>query len=184
MNMREEIKFHKNIFEISLFNLQDIKKAYMDVLGLNYINHLSINVINPENEIMFISAKPNTGINVCATDLWKFDKSISPLMYKNNTFYFWDACYQKQAFWKLKLAKEIENRIACGFVVVDKIGDYFLMYSYGLDYDSVELRNQVEDMQDYFINMGRHCFSRVQSIYEANSTDITLLENFPQRILL
>jgi len=174
--MHEVVKFHRNIFEISLFNLQAIRKAYSDVLGLEHIVHLSINVVDPKNEIMFLSAKPNTGINVCGTDLWQFDKSISPIMYRNHNFYFWDHCYQKKAFWELKIAKEMENGIMCGFVVIEKINDYFIMYSYGLDADSVDLRQNVANMQDYFIEMGKYCFQRVQPIYEKYNQKGGLLE--------
>lgn len=174
--MHEVVKFHRNIFEISLFNLQAIRKAYSDVLGLEHIVHLSINVVDPENEIMFLSAKPNTGINVCGTDLWQFDKSISPAMYKNHKFYFWDSCYQKKAFWELKIAKEHENGIRCGFVVIEKINGYYVMYSYGLDDDSIELRDHITQMQDYFIEMGKYCFQRVQPIYEKYDTQSNLLD--------
>lgn len=182
--MQEVVKFRRNIFEISLFNLQAIRKAYSDVLGLHHIVHLSINVVDPQNEIMFLSAKPNTGINVCGTNLWQFDKSISPTIYKNYKFYFWDSCYQKNAFWELKIAKEIENGIMCGFIVIEKVGDYYVMYSYGLDDDSVELREQVTGMQDYFIQMGRHCFHRAIPIYEKYNNTGHLLEAYGSKLVL
>lgn len=174
--MAEIVKLRENIFEISLFNLERIKKAYSDILGLKHIVHLSINIINPNNEIMFLSTKPNTGINVCGTHLLQFDKSISPSMYKNNEFYFWDSCYQKKAFWELKVAKEMENGILCGFAVIKKINDNFLMYSYGLDDDSVELRETIENMQDYFVEMGGYSFERVYPIFEKYNQGSNLLE--------
>lgn len=174
--MQEVVKFHRNIFEISLFNLQAIKRAYSDILGLQHLVHLSINVVDPRNEIMFLSATPNTGINVCGTNLWRFDKSISPTLYKNNKFYFWDDCYHKKAFWDLKIAKEIVNGIRCGFIVIEKVNDYYIMYSYGLDQDSVEMREQIISMQKYFIEMGRYCFKRVHPIYEKYDNKSNLLE--------
>lgn len=179
--MHEVIKFHRNIFEISLFNLQAIRKAYSDVLGLEHIVHLSINIVDPSNEIMFLSAKPNTGINVCGTNLWQFDKSISPEMYKNHKFYFWDDCYQKKAFWDLKIAKEMENGILCGFVVIEKIEDHHIMYSYGLDEDNLELREYVARMQDYFLDMGKYCFQRVAPIYEKYNQDGKILDILSRR---
>lgn len=174
--MHEAIRFHKNIFEISLFNLQAIKKAYSDILGLQHIVHLSINIIDPTNQIMFLSATPNTGINVCGTNLWRFDSSISPVIYKYHKFYFWDDCYQKKAFWELKIAKELVNGIRCGFIVVEEIDNYCIMYSYGLDQDNVEIREQITGMQKYFTEMGQYCFKRVSPIYEKYDNQSNLLK--------
>lgn len=54
---------------MDLHLLMTINKACSDILGLQHIIHLSINVIDPTNEIMFLSATPNTEINVCGTNL-------------------------------------------------------------------------------------------------------------------
>lgn len=58
-------KLHKDILLISLKNYKQIKKTYSAVLGLNAIDHLSVNVVNPSGEMVFLSSTPYTGINVC-----------------------------------------------------------------------------------------------------------------------
>lgn len=174
--MEKQVSFHERLFEISLFNLSSIKRAYNDVLSLEHIVHLSINIINPDYKMMFLSSTPNTGINVCGTELWKHDKSISPEVFLNNEFYFWDDCYERPAFLELKKAKEMENGIRCGFVVREVVNGFILMYSYGLDCDSIALRSDLPQFKEYFVKMGRKSFCRIYDIYQRSAGTIQIID--------
>lgn len=60
----------------------------------------------------------------------------------------------KKAFWELKIAKEIVNGIRCGFIVVEEIDNYCIMYSYGLDQDNVEIREQITVCKNILLKLG------------------------------
>ena len=122
----KRIRFHKDILVISLLNLIKIKKCYSDILGLNYIDHLSINIVNPANEIVFLSSTPLTGINVCSTDLWKHDASIHPQTFTTKNFYWWDECYDGEYYHILKSVKERANGLSVGFILVKKIESFLV----------------------------------------------------------
>lgn len=174
--MEKQVSFHERLFEISLFNLSNIKQAYNEVLRLEHIVHLSINVIDPDYKIMFLSSKPNTGINVCGTDLWKHDKSISPEIFLHKEFYFWDDCYARPVFLELKKAKEMENGIRCGFVVREVVDGFIIMYSYGLDCDSLALRSDLPQFEKYFVKMGRKSFCRIYEVYSKAAGSVKIIK--------
>lgn|GEM_PF-2245455 len=174
--IKPSITFHENLLENSLFNLAEIKSSFAQALSLEHIVHLSINIINPHNEIMFLSSTPNTGINVCGTDLWHYDSSITPEIFMNKDSYFWDDCYSKSAFLDLKKQKEIRNGISCGFIAVKRVNDFVVMYSYGLDKDSPEFRNELLSFKKYLLEIGDSCFKKIHGVYARAAGSNNILE--------
>lgn len=159
------LNFHHKLFSASLWHQEAIKRAYKDVLGLNYIQHLSINVINPKNEILFLSSTPTTALNIFRNELIKYDNTLHPTVFKNKAFYWWDECYTPTMAAEVKWHKERRNGLACGFILTEKINDYHFMYSYGAKKDNPEIRQHVLNLQDYFLAAGKHCYERIQSIH-------------------
>lgn len=189
--MKEEFvkklpKLHKDILLISPLNYAKIRKAYRQVLGLNAIDHLSINVVNPSGEIVFLSSTPATGQNVCGSDLWRHDFSIYPEMYENKKFYWWDECYAKGMKKILKFEKETKNNLSCGFICTRKVEDFHLMYSFATREPDPGIRDSITEYQNAFVDMGDHCYGLVRDIYERYSSGYNppLLNssNFPKQI--
>lgn len=168
----EKVVFHPELLTISLFNLKKIKLAYSDILGMNYIDHFSINIINPRNEIVFLSSTPNTGINICSTDLWKHDLSIHPSIFNNKKFFFWDDCYAEKFRNVLKIEKEKKNNLELGFVCVRKKNGFVIEYSFGSKFSNKDFVNDLPNMQNLLFNMGDHCYDKVRQIYQNYSGGI------------
>jgi hypothetical protein len=164
-NNEYPLKFHQDIFMISIENLAEIKNAYRDVLRLKYIDHLSVNIVSPENEIVFLSATPATGINVCASGLIKYDSSINPLVFKTKDFYFWDDCYEESHHDVLKFFKEKSNGLTLGFICSKQVNDYSLLYSFATSGDPDLMRRDIADFKDTFFQMGDECYNRVRELY-------------------
>ena len=157
---------HNRLLSISLENFRAIKKVYQDVLGLRYIDHLSINIINPHGEIVFLSSTPLTGINVFANNLQRHDYSIHPFVFSKNSFYWWDECYEPAYFDQLKMVKERENNLSTGFVCCERIKGFYLLYSFASRENGEEIKANIYDLRENFIAMGRHCYDGVRSIYQ------------------
>lgn len=178
-------KLHKDILLISPLNYTRIRKAYKQVLGLNGIDHLSINMVNPEGEIVFLSSTPATGQNVCGTDLWRYDFSIHPEMYENKKFYWWDACYATGMKKVLKFEKETKNKLNCGFICTRKVEDFHLMYSFATREPDLEIRENIEKYQNVFVDMGDYCYGLVRDLYERYSggyhPPVLNSSNFPKQ---
>ena len=162
-------KLHKDILSISLYEYKCIKKAYSAVLGLNAIDHLSINIVNPSGEMVFLSSTPHTGINVCSSDLWLYDSSIHPNTYENKSFYWWDDCYFPPMRSVLKREKEVKNNLHFGFVFVQEIEDFYLLYSFATKENDPEIKKVIERYKNTFVDMGDYCYSEIKSIYEQYS---------------
>jgi hypothetical protein len=165
-------KFHKELFSCSLRNQTKIKKAYSDVLGLQHLDHLSINIVSPVDEIIFISSTPETGINVCASGLWVFDYSIHPCFFKNKSFYWWSECYDNRKFSILKQRKEIANGLKDGFIFSKKVNNHYILYSFASSSEKENFMDFVKLNHKYFFDAGDHCLERIRNICEPYCTDL------------
>lgn len=159
-------RFHKDILSISLMNYKQIKKTYLAVLGLKGIDHLSVNIVNPEGEMVFLSSTPYTGINVCGCSLWKYDVSIHPNTYENKNFYWWEDCYCEEMKMTLKLEKETKNNLGLGFVIAKKIDKFYIMYSFATKEQDPYMKEIIKQYKKTFIDMGDYCYSEIKSLYQ------------------
>jgi hypothetical protein len=165
-------KFHKGIFSCSLKNQTKIKKSYSDVLGLQYLDHLSINIVSPIDEIIFISSTPETGINVCASGLWVFDYSIHPDVFKNRSFYWWSECYDNKKFSVLKQRKELANGLNDGFIFSKKVNNHYVLYSFASRSKKENFIDFVKSNHKYFFDAGDHCLDKIKNICEPYCIDL------------
>lgn len=163
-------KLHKDILLISLKNYTQIKKTYSAVLGLNAIDHLSVNIVNPDGEIVFLSSTPYTGINVCGGDLWRYDSSIHPSTYENKNFYWWEDCYSVNMKALLKLEKEDKNNLSFGFIVTKKIQDFYVLYSFATKEKDPDIKELIQKYKNVFVDMGDYCYSEIMPLYEQYSS--------------
>ena len=162
-------KLHKDILLISLKNYKQIKKTYSEVLGLNAIDHLSVNIVNPDGEMVFLSSTPYTGINVCGGGLLRYDSSIHPDTYENKNFYWWEDCYSSNMKALLKLEKEEKNNLSFGFIVTKKIQDFYVLYSFASKEKDPDIKELIQKYKNIFVDMGDYCYSEIMSLYEQYS---------------
>ena len=162
-------KLHKDILLISLKNYKQIKKTYSAVLGLNAIDHLSVNIVNPDGEMVFLSSTPYTGINVCGGDLLRYDSSIHPETYENKNFYWWEDCYSLNMKALLKLEKEDKNNLSFGFIVTKKIQDFYILYSFATKEKDPDIKELIQKYKNVFVDMGDYCYSEIMPLYEQYS---------------
>ena len=153
------IKFGENCLYLSFANLNKIKHAYHDALSIGIVDHLSINLVNPEGEILFFSSTPETGYNVCSGDLWKYDYSIHPSMYRRHRWFSWDDCYDDRKKHELTFHKEVQNSLKFGFVVSKPVEDFHLLYSFASK-KPINHAN-VRDYIDLFEKAGDTCYKNI-----------------------
>ena len=177
-------KLHKEILFISLIHYKEIRKIYSEVLRLNAIDHLSINLVNPDGEIVFLSSTPYTGINVCGGKLWLYDISIHPETYENKEFYWWEDCYCKEMKQELQLEKEIKNNLNIGFIISRKVQDFYIMYSFATREKDPDIKEIIKQYKRNFVDMGDYCYSGIKQIYQlyAGPYEVPCIKNlnFPK----
>tara|TARA_R110000868_G_scaffold134834_1_gene347075 strand:- start:1525 stop:1878 length:354 start_codon:yes stop_codon:yes gene_type:complete len=87
------VKFNDDVLRLSFENLFNIKKAYKEILGLNDIDHVSINIVNQNNEMTIISLNPAIAYSIISDGSYIYNGSISPDFYMNKNFYTWEEAY-------------------------------------------------------------------------------------------
>lgn len=168
---------HANGALASFENWAELKKIYSDVLQLHHCSHISINVFNPDNELLILSTNPNIGRHLSESGTLIYDGTVSPTHYKNMDFFWWDQTYEKEFVHHIKSNKEWRYGIAGGIVLVNRINNYYVNYSFGfksLDYD---IKADIENNKANFLNMGDYCFNHVKHIAERYLEDSLQVKN-------
>ena len=75
--------FHNDVVNISFAHHHQIKTVFSDILGIDGIEHFSLDLVNPAGEMLFFSGTPQHAFEICKRGLGKYDGIISPNYYKN-----------------------------------------------------------------------------------------------------
>ena len=94
-------------FIISFNNLFNIKKSYKEILGLEHIDHVSINIVNSRAEMTIISLNPSIAHAIINDGSYIYNGSISPDFYMNKDFYTWEEAYDPNFKALLKGKKDV-----------------------------------------------------------------------------
>ena len=140
-------------------------KAYKEILGLNKINHFSINIESPDKKLTFISSNPSVGIELVKSQAFLHDGTLSPTVYRRKKFYFWEDEYTPQGFDIVKKAKEYRFGINSGCIFTRRVGGYVLIYSFATSGRKEEFIETVEAYKCLFLSMGDHCYSLIRNVY-------------------
>src|SRR5262245_38660084 len=109
---------HKDVLNISFMHYYQIKKVFSDILGLDGIEHFSLDLVNPSGEMLFISGTPQHAFEICSRGLGKYDGIISPAYYENFEFYWWNDAAHKAYAQKIKNIREGYLGLRNGFMLV------------------------------------------------------------------
>lgn len=176
----EQIIINPEMVMLSFKHKKEIMDVFNDVLGLCCLDHVSVDVCSCDNQYAYFSTQPSLGFNLVAHDLWQYDGSISPTIFKHHSFYWWENAYHPMYKNKLKNIKEIEYKYTLGCILVRKINNYYIIYSFGT-------KNNIRESKKYFFNnlnkllkIGDYCFNRIRPIYQMyyNKHDCPIIKKF------
>lgn len=165
------VKLHSNCFNFSFENLFNIKKAYKEIIGLNDIDHISINIVNPNNEMTIISLNPAIAHSIISDGSYIYNGSISPDFYMNKDFYTWEEAYDPNFKLIVKGKMQIATGISEGCVLTKKINGFHVLFSFACKNKKVEFKNHIEDNKQLFYKMGEHCLEQIKPIYNSYAKD-------------
>jgi len=163
--------FHDNSYILSFENLYKIKQVYKNILGLEFIDHISINVVNKNNEMSIISLNPSIAHGIISDGSYIYNGSISPDFYMRKDFYTWEEAYDPNFKLLVKGKMQIATGINEGCVLTKKINGFYVLFSFACKNKKVEFKNQIEDNKPLFYKMGEHCLEQIKPIYNSYAKD-------------
>lgn len=165
-NAFELVRLHSEASTLSFENKFKIMQVMRKFLGNLRLNHISLDLCTPDNEMLFLSSNPTTGYNICSTPLWKFDGSISPTHFKNKSFYWWDETYLPEAKDAIMLRKENAHGISRGFMLSKKVEGFRFVYSFGLEENHNDNERFVQEHRDAYMQIGDLAYLGLKNLYQ------------------
>ncbi|MBI5448592.1 MAG: hypothetical protein HY939_07735 [Gammaproteobacteria bacterium] len=161
----ELAKIHPDALSASFQHRKELSDKFRDVLGLMYLDYISIEIINPDEEFIFLSAFPAVNFNLISNHFWPYDGAISPSFYKHQTFIQWEEAYHPVFYHELKKTKESEFGFCCGFSLVRKINQFYLLYSFATKNSDKEIKNFFHEKINDVLKIGDYCYKLIRPIY-------------------
>lgn len=158
-------KIHQKSQTISIENYWQIKKVFKEIIGLNYIDHFSIGIVDPDHNRVNISYTPSILYNACAEGWLRFNGALSRTYYEIFDMFVWDHCYDKRFFNKIKFLMEQRYGLTIGISLVKKINNFHLVYCFGTKQDKHLLFDSIAENKKHFLAMGDHCYHLIKNIY-------------------
>lgn len=158
-------KLHKNAARMSFENYWKIRKIYKDIIGLEGIDHFSINIANPEKKISVFSYTPAILCNLLKSGLYRYNGAMSPTYYERLDFFSWDQCYDIRFAEVMKDQMQRRFKITFGFCLVRKMSGFYIVYIFATKGSKMRLIERLSDDRSPFFRMGDHCYDSLRNVY-------------------
>jgi hypothetical protein len=156
---------HKDILYISFTHLHQIKSIFSDILGIDGVEHFSLDLVNPEGEMIFFSGTPQHAYEICSRGLGQYDGIISPEYYTNFEFYWWHDAAHKAYANKIQDIREGRLGLRHGFMLVRKWNNFHLIYSFATKKSCPHFQSRVINNINAFLKMGDYAYSLMRETY-------------------
>lgn len=173
------MKLHTDVLNISFAHRHQIKTVFSDILGLEGIEHFSLDLVNPQGEMLFFSGTPQHAFEICKRGLAKYDGIISPNYYQNYEFYWWNDAIHKAYADKIKAIREGYLGLRHGFMLVRKWNNFYLIYSFATRKANTHFQSQVINKINTYLQMGDYAYLQMRDTYaNYHHDEPPLIENF------
>jgi hypothetical protein len=171
---------HENVATLSYQNHYKLGKMYKEIIGIDNVDHFSINVVDSNEKMSILSYNPQIAYDIFKDGSYLYNGSISPSYYNNFDYYTWDETYDPQYSIELINTMERKNGINKGVVIIKRIQGLTLLYSFATKGNGLDFEEQVRDQRENFYEMGNHCFNLIKPIVEENIIGFNLDSNNDQ----
>ena len=171
---------HENAATISFENCFKLGKIYKEVIGIDNVDHFSLNVVDVDGKMSILSYNPQIAYNIFKDGSYLYNGSISPSYYNNFDFYTWDETYDPQYYHALINNMERKNGINKGVVLIKRVQGLTLLYSFATKGNGLDFQTQIQNQREKFYEMGNHCFDLIKPIVEENIIGFDLGSNSDQ----
>jgi hypothetical protein len=162
-----DVILHDNILDILFKHKEEVHRKMIDLRGTFLIDHIAINIIDPNNKSVIFSITPSVEYNLIVQGLWKHDGGFSVMFQKNNNFYMWEKAYNQNYSNEIKQLKETKHGFTLGFNLSKNLERFNLIYSFAT-------RSKNEGLFDYYschINelfmLGDYGYQSISNLYSS-----------------
>lgn len=157
---------HENACYMSYENASKLKKIYQEIIGIESIDHVSLNLVDSQGKMSIFSYKPQIAYNIFKDGTYLYNGSISPTFYNNKDIYTWEESYDSRYFHVLKNNMERKNGIEKGVVLIQRAENLIKLFSFATKANGIEFFKNINEKKELFYKLGDHCFQSVRPIFE------------------
>ena len=156
---------HKDILTISYKHRFEILPVFKNILGLNGIEHFSLDLVSPDAEMLFLSGTPSHGYEICKRGYGPYDGIISPINYENFEFYWWKNATHRAYAKPINDIRENILGLKYGAMLVRKWNDFYLIYSFATKKSDPHFQSEVINKINEFLKMGDFAYNELREVY-------------------
>lgn len=172
-----EVQLHTDILDALFKYKKEIYYKLSDIRGTYNIDHIAINIVTPENKLIILSISPSVEYNLIIQNLWQYDKSFFPQLYKENEFFYWEEAYLPGHNNLIRALKQEKHNYHLGIGLTRRLDDLYLTYSFATRNPSVKLKSYYLERQSELLLLGDYAFKCMDNIYKKFHTNISTPKN-------
>lgn len=155
------ITLHPQAREYLFEHFVMLKVIFNDVLGHLEIDYMSIALLNPQNELFFLSSKPSIECNLIENNLWAFDPSFQHEFFMQDKPQLWDEVYQNDWHALVRQYKQESPGFSMGISIPSVFDKYRVVYSFALKSTNESIKNNIANKIQTLLSMGKFCLRNI-----------------------
>lgn len=160
------ITLHPAAKDFLFRHYRGVRKIFGDVLGLLEVDYLSITIITPQHEVLFLSSQPAIECNLIEQGLWQYDPCLNDAFLHGNAHQYWHNLYIKPVHKKLIHYKQEIFNFGFGLAIPHLFRDYRVIYTFGLRATDAITRQKIENSITKLCDMGQYCLQNILKTIE------------------
>ena len=155
------ITLHPAAKDFLFKHYRSLKRIFGDVLGLLEVDYLSIALITPQNELLFLSSQPSIESNLIEHGLWQHDPCLNHVFLNGASHQYWNSIYLKPAHEKLLYYKQEAFEFGFGLAIPDRFKEFQVIYTFGFKATDAITKHKIENNIKKLCNMGQYCLQNI-----------------------
>ncbi|MHA3183289.1 flagellar biosynthesis protein FlgJ [Legionella pneumophila] len=156
-----EVTLHPKAKEFLFEHYVAIRKMFSDVIGQLETDYISIALINPKNQIFFISSQPSVERNLIEHHLWQFDGCYQPDFINQDQPKLWSELPHKANSADINEYKQFDTGIATGISIPAEYRTYRAVFSFGLKRVNPCIQNKSVTHCERLLAMGKYTLRQI-----------------------
>lgn len=155
-----------------------LRLIFNDVLGHLEVDYISMALLNPKKELLFLSSQPSIEHNLIERRLWTLDPCLQFASFNNQEYLVWNHIYNQPELIGLRHYKiEKPNfKFAISKPIVHR--DHHISYSFGVKTDDPFVHLNLIQNIETLVSMGKFCLQNIlKEIYLDIPRDYFAKEN-------
>ena len=160
------ITLHPAAKDFLFKHYRNIKRIFGDVLGLFEVDYLSIMVITPQNELLFLSSQPSIECNLIEHGLWQYEPCLNDAFLSGTTHQYWSNVYLQPVHKKLLYYKQEIFQFGFGLAIPHLFREFRVIYTFAFKANDVITRQKTENNIPRLGDMGQYCLQNILNTIE------------------